>query len=382
MYLLLWLGFFGLAFGLGFIGFTRMRLPPLAPPVAEGIPYSQYLLGGRFARDGVIELDPATIPKFNPARQQNHISFHVHNPSAAKSSRLVAIVRGSLITYGWPRLAFTYGSQQAWDVTDPSKPFAPYGEFYTRGGSWHANGINVLWFNNDGSLVRGLSLNTSGAIYLLALPQLIAALVVMASWSIANIQMRWRRKHRRCLHCGHGLDPARPAAPCPECGTAPSARSGAMIRPGLICVMLFAILIAVWIVMQFQHVTINRGSIEEHVVAAQSTGRSFAKAVPEESRGYGWPAHFIYVQVNHWYAFGGPQAVKVPSQHPLVSHDVGYLMLSIRQDDPSIASLWTIHWPPALLQLGLIQIIATLATMLILVAARMLCRKRRATTVP
>jgi hypothetical protein len=129
--------------------------------------------------------------------------------------------------------------------------------------------------------------------------------------------------------------------------------------------------------LQFQEPTIERyAPIEEKVEARQSMGRAYIARVYEESCGYGWPAHFIYNQVDHWYAFGGAQALKTPARDPFIRNDGGgYITLSIKTSDPSIASLWTIYWPPALLQIGLLQIIATLFAGAIVFVSTMIRRK-------
>ena len=376
-YLLVWLALVVLAIVLGFVGFTRMELS-LLPPPPEGIPYSDYLAGGNRAIDGALELDSQKLPTFEPTLQRKDVGLLVMPARDASPARLIAITRGTLIAFGWPNLWLTWGSQQAWDVSDPTVPFRKCDDYFALGGVyWHPQSLSFSSLSDGGSLGRTLNIESAGAYSVLALPQLLAAFVVISSHALDRSRRRWRELRRRCTECGHARDPSRTDAACTECGSESCQNectprdAKRLARPGLVCGIIFVGLLTIWIVLQFRNPSVERyGSIEEKIAARQSMSRACVRPVYEESRGYGWPMHFIYKQVNHWYAFGGPEAVKTPCPDPFVRHDGGYLVFSLKFADSSIATLWTIYWPPALLQIGLLQIIATILTgALVFVAA-------------
>lgn len=320
--------------------------------------------------DGAIELDPKNLPTFDPALERRDVGFFVIPAKDASPARLIAITRGTLITFGWPNFWLTWGSQQTWDVSDPTRPFEKCGDYYATGRvHWYPNSLSFSSLSEGGSLATTLNIESGGAYSILALPQLLAAFSVIASYALDRSRRRWRQSHRRCAECGHTRDPSRPDAACTECGAeactneCTSRDTKRFARPGLVCLVIFASLLAIWIFLQFRNPSFERyRSIEESIAARQSMGRAFVRPVYDEARGYGWPMHFIYKQVNHWYSFGGPEAVKASCPDEFVRHEGGYLVFSIKHADPSIASLWTIHWPPALLQIGLLQIVATILT--------------------
>lgn len=365
-----WLLFALISVALGFFGLSQRSFPH-EPPRPGTIPYAQFAPGGARSEEGVLNLSPDALPPSTGAPDPRYW-FRVVDSADGAGPRLHTGCIWRMSFYGWPSWSVFWGTRLTWDVTDPSAP-ASLVPGVPRGGLIvHASEMGVMWTSEHGPTGHNVNIELPGALLHLALPQMLALLTVVAIGGFWRAR-RWRRRRRgACLECGHDLDPARPAAVCPECGSEPRAERTALRSPGRLVAALFILLGAIWLVVQ---VTISRDFPRDPVAdrldaltrAADEYQRAFTRRVTLAARSRGWPLEVFFIQEDQWFAVapGQPPRPGVPRDVPGLTVDRQAIVGIHHHADPSFSTTWRISWPLALLELASLQILATILVGLI-----------------
>ena len=285
-----WLLFALISVALGFFGLSQRSIPH-EPPRPGTIPYAQLAPGGARSEDGVLNLSPDALPPSTGAPDRRYW-FRVVESDDGAGPRLHASCIWREYYYGWPSLSVHRGTQSTWDVTDPSARASPAPGAHRGGVFAHASQMGVAWTSELGATAHGLSIVLPGALLHLALPQALALLTVVAIGGPWRAR-RWRRCRRgACLECGHDLDPARPAAVCPECGSEPRAERPSSRSPARVVAALFILLGAIWLVVQVRVSTdfpqdAVADQLDDFTWAADEYQRAFTRRLrlTERSRG-------------------------------------------------------------------------------------------------
>ncbi|MCH8152989.1 MAG: hypothetical protein IH830_11540 [Planctomycetes bacterium] len=377
-FLLLWGAIFLVSIPVAFLHFDHKRFSG-RPPVPEAVPYAGYLPGAGRSHERTIDLDPQNLPLYDPSRVRQDVGIKIREASGPDArNRVFAWAPHYVGVVGWPETAVTWVSHSAWDVTDPTRPYPPLkgqwvGGFQVQGSA----SVSFSWVNEDASRGSSIHLVLPGALVPLALPQTLAAGSILWLWTVYRVRHRRRRRRGLCLTCGHQRDPARTASVCPECGApqpqadASPARPAAVFRflstPGRRSLVIFGLMGLAWLAMQGtsrseQTTQPMKPRVEANSRFSAESGRTYTKSVQSSFRFYGWPIPVMAIQEDHWFTFspGGPaQRAPCPNEAGTFLRR-NELLWILHHEDPSIVTTGWVFWPMVLFQLAIVQITATL----------------------
>ena len=294
---------------LSFVGFSHQSIDA-QPPDPRSIPYADWLPGGDRSEEGVLALSPQDLPEYDKTLRSQRIGVTLtSSPDKHNDKRLMAWRAKYIGTLGWPWLCATWGSQIHWDVTNPNAEFPPFA-IVDRSGPHvllHNGSFGLSVWCADRSTAHTIALYAPGILMQLALPQLVAAIVVFLSRGVYRRRRRRRKSRGCCLDCGHGLDPSRIVERCPECGSVSPMRDGIAVarprrllqRPAALSMCLFLLLVLAWTFVQpFHWEKEVFDPVGEQLQRRADIGRQYTHRILEYAWGWGWPVSMMYGQVE------------------------------------------------------------------------------------
>ena len=379
---MVWMFVFVLWGLVGFVGFKHIRLSG-DPPLPEAVPYADFLPGGNRSYNGTIDLPRDRLPNYDPLLTRREVGIGVRKGREGEPNRLYAYAPEHLGRYGWPWSAIGWVSSAAWDISDPSKPYPPFADFYLRARfSSSPSTVNVHFVNEDASRASAVNVLPLGLVLYLAAPQTVAALVVGPPWLWFQVRQRRRRRAGRCLGCSQMLDPHRRPQLCPECGTPTAAATDTpqcqpivarlVGRPGRLMLVLWAILVVVWAAVQ----VLSREQIEVEPLGTQLeklaevaaehrdfySSRNISRSVDLAQASYGWPMQLFWVEKEQAYAVK-PDEFPAPTRSQLRAgvrvRESDQIWWVVTHKDRSITTLAIFYWATALVEIATLQVVAT-----------------------
>jgi len=337
------------------------------PPAPEGIPYAIYP-GLGIPSDRVPSHDPTLLPK----------DARVWLENTGTRPRLL-VITGSGGSLGWPRSFLLWNRAEAWDVSDPNKPFAPASSMHwSKENSISSVGFQQTFISEDGSSHLRVSASTT-ALWPLIAVQLPSAVIAFVAFFWLRRRQRRRRSRCECLICGQGLDPIVHPSRCTECGSvvpphpdyrrAPCLFSPTTQRTVTLWLLFIASLILIFARLPRDHAIDSL----EHQLSQRAEFVGDRDAQPQDDprsmgfriarRDYGWPWPAIKMEDIRWFEVATGQAPQPVSADQFAGFDFdefGQARWTSVGNDPSLMRCVSLDWRAVLLYILIAELLAAI----------------------
>ncbi len=365
----------------GFYGFERDR-HEIKPPPVEMVPYHKFLPGGApYGRYPDFNLDPDTLPEFDPTVAGPEYVFMTPDREAEILEVWLVSDQGR---FGWPASWLSWQRFDFFDVTDPTQPARRLHKPEQKFKTIHTQSdLEFMQYPENKSANRTIVFAWAPFIRFLLLLEVAVGVVVL---TISQGQRSvWRRRVRRnhCLECGYDRKGIGEEKACPECGMSPSAslsdwlkmkRGTPVVRTGRVFLGCLLSLVVLWGIVQAVGSPPPEMMTDEKLAEMQSRfedqGRFNNGGTARwqswiRQRVVGWPVDLFMTRDECVFEFSrdrSPMLLPHAPDETLVPMDWEYVYWEVNSGEPTINRWRLLYWRATLTQLAGVQMLAMLLT--------------------